>query len=129
MPTRVSQRRCLRIPTQPITGLADERALPYAGTTLPGSVLAELRHIPARSSPVTWCTRSDPSWLVGQAREGLEIWFGHLLVGGGVDGLGAGEDVESEVAAAFGPFVVLLGQDGADEPDDAGTVGKDADHV
>jgi hypothetical protein len=28
------------------------------------------------------------------------------LIGGG-DGLGAGEDVESEVAAAFGPFVVL----------------------
>jgi hypothetical protein len=28
------------------------------------------------------------------------------LIGGG-DGLGAGEDAESEVAAAFGPFVVL----------------------
>jgi len=49
-------------------------------------------------------------------------WFDHLL-GGGVDGLGAGEDVESEVAAALGPFVVLLGEDGADEPDDRGAVG------
>ena len=47
----------------------------------------------------------------------------------GVDGLGSGEDVESEVAAAFGPFVVLLGQDGADEPDDRGAVGEDADDV
>jgi hypothetical protein len=28
--------------------------------------------------------------------------------------LGAGQDVEVEVAAAFGPFVVLFGQDGAD---------------
>jgi hypothetical protein len=35
-----------------------------------------------------------------------------------------GEDVESEVAAAFGPFVVLLGEDGADEADDAGAVGE-----
>jgi hypothetical protein len=27
----------------------------------------------------------------------------------------AGEDVEAEVAAAFSPFVLLFGQDGADE--------------
>jgi hypothetical protein len=45
----------------------------------------------------------------------------------GVDGPAASEDVESEVAAAFGPFVVLLGQDGADEPGDARTVGEDPD--
>ena len=62
-------------------------------------------------------------------REGLEVWFVHLLCGDGVDGLGPGEDVESEVAAAFGPFVVLLGQNGADETDDAGPVGEDADDV
>jgi hypothetical protein len=43
--------------------------------------------------------------------------------------LGAGKDVESEVAAAFGPFVVLLGQQGSDEPDDVGSVGEDADHL
>ena len=30
----------------------------------------------------------------------------------------AGEDVEAEVAASFGPFVGLLGQDGADEAGD-----------
>jgi hypothetical protein len=52
----------------------------------------------------------------------------HLL-GCEVDGLGAGVDLESEVAAAFGPFVVLLGQDGADQSDDRGSAGKDADHV
>ena len=54
---------------------------------------------------------------------------GHLLVVVVGDGLGPGEDVESEVAAAFGPFVVLFGEDGADEPDDAGAVGEDADDV
>ena len=58
---------------------------------------------------------------------------GHLLCG--VSGVGdgsdaaAGEDVEAEVAAAFGPFVVLLGEDGADEADDRVAVGEDADHV
>jgi hypothetical protein len=37
--------------------------------------------------------------------------------------------IESEVAAAFGPFVVLLGQDGADEADDRAAVGEDPDDV
>ena len=55
--------------------------------------------------------------------------FGYLLCVVGVDGLGAGEDVESEVSASFGPFVVLFGQDSAHEPDDAGAVGEDADDV
>jgi hypothetical protein len=43
--------------------------------------------------------------------------------------LGTGQDLEPEVAAALGPFVVLLGQDRADEADDAGPVGEDADDV
>ena len=42
---------------------------------------------------------------------------------------GAGEDVEAEVAAAFGPFVVLLGQDGADEADEGVTGREDPDDV
>src|SRR3712207_3383838 len=62
---------------------------------------------------------------------------GHLLGGGGGVGVragegsdaGAGEDVEAEVAAAFGPFVVLLGEDGADEADEGVAVGEDADDV
>lgn len=33
------------------------------------------------------------------------------------------------VAAAFGPLVVLLGQDGSHEPDDARAVGEDPDYV
>ena len=45
------------------------------------------------------------------------------------DGAGSGEDVEAEVAAAFDPFVVLFGEDGADQADDRGPVGEDADHV
>jgi hypothetical protein len=54
---------------------------------------------------------------------------GPLLASAGVDGLGAGEDVESEVAAAFGPFVVLFGEDRANEPDDRAAVGEEADDV
>jgi hypothetical protein len=46
-----------------------------------------------------------------------------------VGGAGAGEDVESEVAAAFGPFVVLFGQDGAGEADQGIAAGEDSDDV
>lgn len=35
----------------------------------------------------------------------------------------------AEVAAGFGPFVVLLGEDGSDESDDVVPVGEDADDV
>jgi hypothetical protein len=40
-----------------------------------------------------------------------------------------GEDLQAHVAMGFGPFVVLLHQDRADEPDDGVAVGEDADHV
>jgi hypothetical protein len=53
----------------------------------------------------------------------VDCWLVDLLRSG-VDCLSSGEDVESEVAAAFGPFVVLLGEDGSDEADDAGAVGE-----
>jgi hypothetical protein len=43
--------------------------------------------------------------------------------------LGSGQDVESEVAAPFGPLVVLLCQDGADESDQGVAVGEDPDDV
>lgn len=39
------------------------------------------------------------------------------------------EQVQSEVAAHLDPFVVLLGQDGADEADDRGPVGEDPHDV
>ena len=42
---------------------------------------------------------------------------------------GTGEDVEAKVAAAFGPLVVLLGEDGSDEPDLGVAVGEDPDDV
>ena len=48
----------------------------------------------------------------------MQSLFGSHLLGRG-----------AEVAAAFGQFVVLLGQDGADEADDRVPVGEDADHV
>jgi hypothetical protein len=50
-------------------------------------------------------------------------------VGGDDRELGAGQDVEVEVAAALGPFVVLFGQDGADDADQGVAVGEDADDV
>lgn len=53
----------------------------------------------------------------GLGGDGFEV--GHLLFsgdGGLEGGSAAGEDVESEVAAAFGLFVVLPGEDGADHP-------------
>jgi len=42
---------------------------------------------------------------------------------------GAGQDLESEVAAPFGPLVVLLGQDRPDEADDRAAVREDPDDV
>ena len=48
---------------------------------------------------------------------------------GVADGSGSGQDVQSEVAAAFGPFVVLFGQDRSDEADDGVSAGEDADNV
>jgi hypothetical protein len=60
--------------------------------------------------------RDLPGWLGAERRDG--VGGGHLLgAGGGVgDGCqaGAGQDVEAEVAASFGPLIVLLSQHGAD---------------
>ena len=47
----------------------------------------------------------------------------------GADAAGFGECVESEVAAGLGPFVVLFGEDRADEADDGVAVGEDTDDV
>jgi len=42
---------------------------------------------------------------------------------------GSGERVEGEVAASLDPFIVLLGQHGADQSGDGVAVGEDANHV
>ena len=42
---------------------------------------------------------------------------------------GLGQDVEAEVAPAFDPVVVLLGQDGADEADQGVAGWEDTDDV
>jgi hypothetical protein len=59
-------------------------------------------------------------WL-GSGAERLEVAGGGHLLGvnaaAGEGDAGAGQDVEAEVAAAFGPLIVLLGQDRADETD------------
>ena len=59
----------------------------------------------------------------------MVVGFGDLLgVGSGLaDAPGSGEGVEAEVAALLDPFVVLFGEDGADEADDAVSVGEDSD--
>jgi hypothetical protein len=71
-------------------------------------------------------------WL-GSGAERLEVAGGGHLLGvsaaGGEGDAGAGEDVEAEVAAAFGPFVVLLGQDRADKADQRVAAGEDPDDV
>src|SRR5918998_6010793 len=75
--------------------------------------------------------RDLPGWSGAERRDG--VGGGHLLaVGGGVgDGgeAGAGQDVEAEVAASFGPLVVLLSEDGADQADQGVAVGEDPDDV
>jgi hypothetical protein len=40
-----------------------------------------------------------------------------------------GEDFWAHVAAGLGPFVVLLGQHGADEADDGVAAGEDPDDI
>src|SRR6516165_5425801 len=47
----------------------------------------------------------------------------------GCGGAGLGEDLHADVAAGFGPFVVLPHEHGAGEADDRGPVGEDAGHV
>jgi len=48
---------------------------------------------------------------------------------GHVVGVARGDDLEAHVSAGDGPLVVLFGEDGADEPEDGLSVGKDADDV
>jgi hypothetical protein len=66
----------------------------------------------------------------GSGAERLEFAC-HLRVGGGgrEGDAGPGQDVEAEVAAAFGPFVVLFGQDGSDEADQGIAAGEDPDDI
>jgi hypothetical protein len=77
---------------------------------------------------VSGLTRDPLVWL---GAECLEVAAGgHLRISGrGGGDAGACQDVEAEVAAAFGPFVVLLGQDGADEADQGVAAGEDAHDV
>jgi hypothetical protein len=44
-------------------------------------------------------------------------------------GSGFAEDVQAQVAAGFGPFVVLFGQHGTDETDQGVAIGKDPDNI
>lgn len=57
------------------------------------------------------------------------VLVGVVSVGRGRDEAGSGEEFQARVEAAFGPFVGLLGEDGADEADDRCSVGEDPDDV
>src|SRR5215217_6431562 len=84
-----------------------------------------------RSRPLEWCLILSPRDL------GLTLCGdggdGHLLVDqvlvGDLGESALGESVEAEVAALLGPFIVLLGKDRADQPDQGGAVGEDALHI
>jgi hypothetical protein len=52
-----------------------------------------------------------------------------LGIGEGEAGAGQDVEVEAEVASAFDPVVVLLGQDGSDEAGQGVAGGEDADHI
>jgi hypothetical protein len=60
----------------------------------------------------------------GQCRGGVLLFGRWVLICSGF-----AEDFQAEVAAGFGPFVVLFGQHGTDEADQGGAVGEDADDV
>jgi len=55
------------------------------------------------------------------------VWAG--LDSAGTTRIRFGEELQAHVAAAFGPFVVLFGRDGADEPDEGAAAGEDAEDV
>ena len=64
--------------------------------------------------------------LAGLGAERREVVVGGHLRGAGCEGdAGSGQDVQAEVAAALSPFVVLLGQDGADQADQGVAAGED----
>jgi hypothetical protein len=67
-------------------------------------------------------------WL---GAEGAELVCCRLLrvVGGDESEAALDENLEAEVAATVGPFVVLFSQEGAREADDRAAVGEDADDV
>jgi hypothetical protein len=57
---------------------------------------------------------------------------GHLLLGGGCVG-DLGESAlggfRGRCSAHFGPFIVLFGEQGSNEANDGGTIGKDANDI
>ena len=88
--------------------------------------------MPCRGSrPLEWCLILSPRdlglTLCGDGGDGHLLVCGVLVCDLGEAALG--KDVEAKVAALLGPFVVLFGQDGADEPCQCCPIGEDADDV
>src|SRR5215212_11597039 len=86
---------------------------------------------PRRSRLRKWCLIRSPrdlDWtLCGDGGDGHLRVFRVLV--GDLGEAAFGEDVQADVAAHLGPFVMLLGEHGADQADQRGPVRKDADDV
>ncbi|QHE73950.1 hypothetical protein GFS60_07623 (plasmid) [Rhodococcus sp. WAY2] len=64
---------------------------------------------------------------VSQAvKAGVTSSVDSVLRGGGG---GAGQHVQTEIAAPFDSLVVLFGENRPDEPDQGGTIREDPDHI
>ena len=80
-----------------------------------------------RPRPVKWCARLSASsspdlyaaWAIAITSSGSSAGGESVFV----------DRLDAHVAAGDGPLVVLLGQDRADQADDGGAVGEDADDV
>jgi hypothetical protein len=108
----------------------------HSGAAQPSAELPNLR-----PGPVARLARAPRGHVRGSGvRSGLRVILGWtlsvmammVLCGVRVGDVGQaayGEDVQADVAAHLGPFVVLFGEHGADQADQGGPVGKDADDV
>jgi hypothetical protein len=76
---------------------------------------------------LTICSYSSGNSLNCQFRRAVNFRVAGFFFFGGFAAFG--EYLSAHVAAGFGPLVVLLGEDGADEADDGVAAGEDPDHV
>src|SRR5690606_30242274 len=121
--------------SSPPTGSAGGGRAPAsspASTTVGGSMIYATGRPPLRSDKATMCGLSpaeiESARVVGFA---AGVGLGGSVAGGDSGGLGwvsiargeRGHRGFRQVAAGDGPFVVLVGEDGADEADHGGVVG------
>src|SRR5215813_3612347 len=83
-----------------------------------------------RPRPGGWCMRMPPRdqclYLSSNSLDCHSLLFSIVRFSGLPAG---GEDFRAHVPAGLGPFIVLLCQDGANEPDNGIAAREDADHI